>query len=163
VFQTNLDFAAGTASNGSATTTNSTNLFNPALTGLLDFADVFAMSNLADISAAEQDHLLLLSQESGKIIEVDRAGNLHSSLTLPLMPNAGGLSLPDQQPEGMTMDKNGVLYIVAENGGGDINHPELWVYTSSTMPAVPEPESYALALIGMGLLGSAARRASKKN
>jgi hypothetical protein len=31
------------------------------------------------------------------------------------------------------MDRDGVLYIVSENGGGDIDHPQLWVYTSSTV------------------------------
>ena len=39
-----------------------------------------------------------------------------------------------QQHEGMTMDGNGVLYVVSENGGGDIDHPQLWVYAPSTVP-----------------------------
>jgi uncharacterized protein YjiK len=38
LFQTDIDFEAGTATNGSATTENSTNLFNPALLDLLDIA-----------------------------------------------------------------------------------------------------------------------------
>ncbi len=46
IFQTGIDFAAGTATNGSATTVNSINLFDPALLGLTDIADVFALSNL---------------------------------------------------------------------------------------------------------------------
>ena len=29
------------------------------------------------------------------------------------------------------MDGNGVLYVVSENGGGDIDHPQLWVYAPS--------------------------------
>ena len=37
-----IDWAAGTATNGSPTTENSTNLFDPALAGVTDFADVFA-------------------------------------------------------------------------------------------------------------------------
>ncbi len=32
------------------------------------------------------------------------------------------------------MDFNGVLYVVNENGGGDINHPQLWVYAPSLVP-----------------------------
>ncbi len=157
VFSTTLNFAAGTASNGSATTVNSTNLFNPALAGLLDFADVFALSALNGISAADQGHLLLLSQESGKIVEVDRLGNIYSSLTIPLLPGvAGNLNVADQQHEGLTMDDAGNLYTVAENGGGDINHPELWVYTPTA--AVPEMQTSALLLAGLGLLAVGARR-----
>jgi hypothetical protein len=32
------------------------------------------------------------------------------------------------------MDRDGVLYIVSENGGGDIDHPQLWVYKASSEP-----------------------------
>lgn len=156
IFQTTLDFAAGSASNGSATTVNSTNLFNPQLAfnaGLADFADVFALSNLAGIGVADQANLLILSQESGKIIEVDRAGNVMSQLTIALLPNTGGLSVQDQQHEGLTMDDRGYLYLVSENGGGDINHPELWVYAP-----VPEPQSIAMLLVGLGVIGTLVRR-----
>ena len=114
VFSTTLNFAAGTVSNGSATTVNSTNLFDPTLAGLLDFAEVFALSALGNVSAADQQH------------------------------------------EGLTMDDAGNLYTVAENGGGDINHPELWVYTSAA--AVPEAQTSAMLLAGLGLLTVAARR-----
>jgi hypothetical protein len=35
------------------------------------------------------------------------------------------------------MDFNGILYVVNENGGGDINHPQLWVYAPSSVPNQP--------------------------
>ena len=44
IFQTTIDFANRTASNGSPTTENSVNLFDPAKLSLLDFADVYALS-----------------------------------------------------------------------------------------------------------------------
>jgi len=134
IFQTGIDFAAGTATNGSPTTVNSTDLFNPALANLLDFADVYALSNLSSLNGqADYSHLLVLSQESGKIVEIDRFGNIYSSLTIVSNPG-NPLSVVDQGHEGLTMDKDGYLYVVSENGGGDINHPQLWVYAPSSVP-----------------------------
>lgn len=134
IFQTGIDFAAGTATNGSPSTENSTNLFNPALAGLADFADVFALSNLPSLNGQPDfDNLLVLSQESGKIVNIDRAGNISSSLTIMSDPG-NPLSVPAQQHEGLTMDRDGNLYIVSENGGGDFDHPQLWVYSPSTVP-----------------------------
>ncbi|MBC1222555.1 SdiA-regulated domain-containing protein [Nostoc sp. UCD121] len=132
IFQTNIDFAAGTASNGSPTTVNSTNLFDPALAGLADFADVFALSNLSALNGQpDSSHLLILSQESGKIVNIDRTGNISSSLTI--VSDAGNpLSVVDQGNEGITVDKDGLIYVVNENGGGDIDHPQLWVYAPSS-------------------------------
>ncbi len=134
IFQTGVDFVAGTATNGSPTTTNSTNLFNPSLAGLSDFSDVYALSNLPNLNGtSENNHLLVLSQESGQIVNIDRSGTVFSRLTI--VGDAGNpLSVPDQTHEGVTMDRNGYLYVVSENGGGDANHPQLWVYAPSTAP-----------------------------
>jgi uncharacterized protein YjiK/2',3'-cyclic-nucleotide 2'-phosphodiesterase (5'-nucleotidase family) len=136
IFQTTIDFAAGTASNGSPTTINSTDLFDPAKAGLGDFADVFALSNVAALNGKpDSGNLLILSQADGKIVEVDRTGNVLSTLTI--VSDAGNpLSIPDQQHEGLTVDKDGNLYVVSENGGGDIDHPQLWVYAPSATPIV---------------------------
>ena len=32
------------------------------------------------------------------------------------------------------MDGDGYLYVVSENGGGDFDHPQLWVYAPSSVP-----------------------------
>ena len=40
------------------------------------------------------------------------------------------------------MDGDGVLYVVNENGGGNIDHPELWVYAPS---AAAEPGAHRAA------------------
>ena len=133
IFQTSIDFAAGTATNGSPTTVNSTNLFDPALAGLSDFSDVFALSNVSSLTGADASHLLVLSQESGKIVNVDRTGHVSSSLTIATDPG-NPLPVADQQDEGVTMDNDGSLYVANENGGGDIDHPQLWVYAPSTVP-----------------------------
>ena len=115
IFQTGINFAAGTATNGSPTTVNSTNLFNPALANLLDFADIFSLSNLPYLSGeGDFSHILALSQESGKIVEVDRSGSVLSSLTIISDPG-NLLTVPNQQHEGLTMDSSGYLCVVSEN------------------------------------------------
>lgn len=134
VFQTTLDFANNIASNGSATTENAVNLFDPALLGLSDVADIFALSNLAsEAGGADAANLLIISQEEGKIIEVDRAGNILSQLVIQTDPG-NPLGVSDQQHEGITVDSNGFIYVVNENGGGDADHPQLWVYAPADFP-----------------------------
>jgi uncharacterized protein YjiK/2',3'-cyclic-nucleotide 2'-phosphodiesterase (5'-nucleotidase family) len=134
IFQTDVDFNAGTATNGSATTENSTNLFDPALLGLSDVADVFALSNLPSLNGQSlYNNLLVLGQENAKVLNVDRSGIIVNSLTI--VSDAGNpLDVASQQHEGLTMDRDGNLYIVSENGGGTIDYPQLWVYAPSTVP-----------------------------
>src|SRR5262249_31507190 len=137
IFQTGIDFVAGTATNGSPTATSSADLFNPALANLADFSDVFALSNLPSLNGhPDYSHLLVLSQESGQIINIDRNGNISSTLTI--VSDAGNpLSVADQTHEGVTMDRDGNLYVVNENGGGDSDHPQLWVYAPSAAQNQP--------------------------
>jgi uncharacterized protein YjiK/Ca2+-binding RTX toxin-like protein len=136
IFQTTINFAAGTASNGSPTSENSINLFDPLKLGVTDIADVYSLSNVTALNGkADSSHLIVLSQESGKIINVDRTGAIFSSLTIT---GDVGENVPNQSHEGVTVDKNGILYVVSENGGGDVDHPQLWVYAPSTT-AIPTP------------------------
>ncbi|MEO7977126.1 SdiA-regulated domain-containing protein [Flavobacterium sp.] len=134
IFQTGIDFNAGTATNGSATTDNSVNIFDPALLGFSDVADVFALSNLPALNGQPlYNNLLVLSQENAKVVNVDRNGTILSTLTI-VADLGNPLDAPSQQHEGLTMDRDGNLYIVNENGGGDIDHPQLWVYAPSAIP-----------------------------
>jgi uncharacterized protein len=134
IFQTLINFPAGTATNGSPTATSSADLFSPALANLADFSDVFALSNLPSlVGQPDSSHLLVISQESGQIINVDRSGTVFSKLTI-VADSGSPLSVPDLTNEGITMDRDGFLYVVNENGGGDANHPQLWVYAPSTEP-----------------------------
>ncbi len=133
VFQTGIDWGAGTATNGSPSAEGSTNLFEPSLAGLADFSDVFSLSNLSELSGPEAENLLILSQESGRIVNVDRSGNVASYLQLVSDPG-NPLSIPEQTDEGVTMDDEGNLYVANENGGGDSNHPQLWVFSPASEP-----------------------------
>lgn len=118
IFQTTLNFAAGTASNGSATATDSINLFTPTLTGLTAINDVFSMSNILTSTAPDYSHIMILSAPDGKIVKMDRMGKLVGTLVV------GSTA----QNEGMTMDASGNIYVVSEQGGGS-GRPELLVYS----------------------------------
>lgn len=134
VFQSDIDFVAGTASNGSASTVNSVNLFDPALLAVTDLADVFALSLLpATDGTDEEDNILVLSQESGIILEVNRADGAIVSQLVLTKPADVALSVVDQGHEGLTMDRDGFLYVVSEQGGG-ANTPQLWVYQLADFP-----------------------------
>jgi uncharacterized protein YjiK len=149
IFTTQIDFAAGTSSNGNATTVP-TNLFDPGFAGLTDFAEVFSVANSNAFTGSTRNNLLILSQEDGRVVEVNRAGTVISELLITGDPS-DTLSMADMQHEGMTMDDRGYLYIVNENGGGGIDFPELWVYA-------PVPAPASLGLMGLSALGAFARR-----
>ena len=121
IFQTTADFATGTASNGSPTTVNSTNLFDPALTGFSDLADVATLSSVLPTTAADYGDLLILGQENGAVLKMTRSGVTRSRLDAGLAP----------QHEGIAIDENGVIYLVNELGGGS-DRPQLWVYQPTT-------------------------------
>jgi uncharacterized protein YjiK len=132
IFQTAIDWAAGTATNGSPTTDESVNLFDPSLVSTLDFSDLFALSNLPSLAGdPTYDQLLIISQESGQIVQVDRSGGVKHTMTIVADPG-DTISVPDMTMEGVTMDRGGTLYVVNEDGGGDVNHPQLWVYAPSS-------------------------------
>jgi uncharacterized repeat protein (TIGR02543 family) len=132
IFQTGVDFNAGTATNGSPSTVNSTDLFDPALANTSDCSDIFVLANLSTLSGKPASgDLLLISQESGVVRHLSRTGSILNTLTITT-DVGDSLTVPDMTMEGVTMDRNGVLYIVNENGGGDADHPQMWVYAPST-------------------------------
>jgi uncharacterized protein YjiK/methionine-rich copper-binding protein CopC len=119
VFQTSVNFEGNSASNGSATTVDSTNLFDPALANaVLDFGDVFALANTLPSTAPDYSHLIVLSQESGKILKMTRAGAVLSALDIDV----------SAQHEGITFDTQLNMYVTNELGTAGSGE-ELWVYT----------------------------------
>lgn len=112
-------------------------LFTPSL-GVLDLSDIQVLSSVPSlIGTADQDNFLIFSQESSLLLEVSRSGQVLSQFDF------SGLA---DDVEGVTIGADGTIYLVGEK-------PELFVLT-----AVPEPESYALLLAGLGLLGLLSRR-----
>lgn len=107
---------------GSATVTS---IFAATKLGLNDLSDVQVLATVASLrGTADEDNLLIYSQESARLLEVDRNGNILSQLAL------GSLS---DSAEGVTIDANGVIYIVAENG----SNPLLFTFTDVTPVPVP--------------------------
>jgi uncharacterized protein YjiK/methionine-rich copper-binding protein CopC len=118
IFQTGIDFAALTATNGSPTTENSTNLFDPAKAGLTAFSDVFALANVLPSTAADYPNFLIVSGPDGLVRELDRSGQVLGTLDVGKAP----------QNEGVAMDADRNLYVVNEVGGGT-GRPQLLVYS----------------------------------
>jgi uncharacterized protein YjiK len=151
------DILAGTLTfaGGIGGTSTMANLFDPTLMGLSTLSDVQTLSPvdaLAGTPAA--DNLLILSLGSKKLIEVNRLGQVKSSFDLSNV-------LPHNAIEGVTIDENGTIYLVAEQVQDGSNLPldpnprsQLIVLSAP----VPEPQTYAMMLAGLGLLGFWARR-----
>jgi len=141
-----LSFAAGTA--GVSTMSQ---LFNPDLMGLTTLSDIQTLSPVDALAGtAAADNLLVLSLGSRKLIEVNRAGQVLSFFDLSNVA-------PHNAIEGVTIDENGTIYLVAEQeqDGSTLDpHSRLIVLSAP----VPEPETWAMMLAGLGLLVVVGRR-----
>jgi uncharacterized protein YjiK len=136
-----LTFAAG----GTGVSTMTALFDADAKLGLASLSDVQTLAPVDALAGtAAADHLLILSLDSRRLVEIDRSGNIFSSLDLSGFTN--------QAIEGVTIDEKGTIYLVAEDSGTP--NSRLIVLTSP----VPEPSSYALLLGGLGLLGWRLRR-----
>jgi len=120
--------------------------------GLASLSDVQTLAGVDALAGTDAaDNLLLLSLDSLKLVEVTRAGAVVGSLDLS--------PFTTQAIEGVTIDEAGVIYLVAEG------FESRGVYTPSqllVLTPVPEPETYALLLAGLGVLavGDRAKRRS---
>lgn len=150
--QSPQDILAGTLTFGNGTGTASmSQLFNPASLGVASLSDVAALSAVDSfVGTAYADNLLLLSLGSNMLLEVTRSGQILSTLDLNSIAVHNAI-------EGVTVDEKGNIYLVAEQvQDGFNNDPHSYLYVLSA--PVPEPETYAMFLAGLGLLGVAARR-----
>lgn len=128
VNEVTLNFAAGTAGVSS--------VFTPNL-GVLDLSDVQVLSTVTAAGSPDAGNLLIYSQESSLLLEVDRLGSVLSMFSL------AGVT---DNAEGVTVDANGTIYIVDES-------PALHV-----LAPVPLPAAAWLLVSGVAGLGGFARR-----
>lgn len=131
-----LDFAVG----GGTASTRVLFSGSSALFGLNSLSDIQTLGGVDRLAgSAAADNLLLLSLDSKALIEIDRSGQVLSTLDL-----AG---ITPQAIEGLTIDELGTIYLVAEDSGS--GNSRLITLTSP----VPEPGSVALMAGGLALLG----------
>jgi uncharacterized protein YjiK len=138
-------------------TSTLTQLFDPTLMGLSTLSDVQTLSPVDALAGtAAADNLLVLSLGSRKLVEVDRSGTILSVFDLSSVLNS--VSGDFNAIEGVTVDQNGTIYLVAEQlqgAGAPLNAPSQLIVLTAP---VPEPGTYAMMAVGLGLVGFAARR-----
>lgn len=117
--------------------------------GVTSVSGIYALaaSKAFPVGHPRRMNLLLLARDSRKIVEIDRAGNVIDHLDIS---GFGRGTI-----EGMTMDDDGVIYLVSEQTAAPNNYSGLHVLT----PPPSAPTTYTLQLLHLsdgeaGLLAS---------
>ena len=97
-----------TISFGQTTTGTQVDLFNPKSLGLNGLSDVQVLSMPWFAGTGFEQNILFLSAKSRRLVEADRAGKVLSSFDLSKLA---------PQAEGVTIDKDGIIYVAAEGSG----------------------------------------------
>jgi uncharacterized protein YjiK len=98
-----------TFTNGAGGTSNMSSLLNPSSLGVASLSDIQTLSSVDSlVGTAAADNLLIYSLGSKKLLEVNRAGKVLSFIDLAKI-------LPNNSIEGVTVDKLGTIYLVAEH------------------------------------------------
>ncbi len=165
----NLTFSAtgGTSTMGDPLSATG-QMFNPALLGVTTLSDVQTLSSFdALVGTSAANNLLIYSLGSKKLLEVDRLGNILSFLDINAALGGSNTVIADiltrNAIEGVTIDQFGTIYLVAEQdqlAGAVVGAKSQLIVLRSTAP-VPEPETYAMLLAGLGLIAATTRRKNK--
>lgn len=110
--------------------------------GVTDLSDVQVLATVASLQGtADASNLLIYSQESRRLLEVDRNGDVLSFFDLPGSATA----------EGVTIDSDGNIYIIDES-------LRMYVLAPPATAPVPLPAGIWGLVSGLGMLGAAFRR-----
>lgn len=155
--QSPQDVLAGTLTfaGGAGGTSTMTRLFDPASLGVISLSDIQTLSPVDALTgSAAADNLLILSLASRRLLEVSRTGDVLSSLDLSNI-------LPHNGIEGVTVDENGIIYLVAEQVQDGTALPGERSQLIVLAP-VPEPQSWCMLIAGGGMLAAAMLRARSR-
>ncbi len=123
---------------------NPTQLFsNPeGKLGVADLSDVQVLATVASLQGtADASNLLIFSQETRRLLEVNRNGDVLSFFNLSSSAGA----------EGVTLDGDGNIYIIDEN-------VRMYVLAPPATAPVPLPAGIWGLMSGLGMVGAALRR-----
>ncbi len=105
ILRATVNFPAGTAT--------VTDLFDPALLGILDLSDIAVLSTVPSlVGTPDQDNLLIISQASARLVKATRTGQVLGFIDFT------GLSTT---AEGVSIDSQGTIYITDET-------PKLFIF-----------------------------------
>lgn len=134
--KTNQEVNRASIAFGSPGSATIASLFSPSL-GVADLSDVQVLSDVPGLAgASNRDNLLIISQESARLIEVTRGGSVVSQFSFAGISSAA---------EGITIDEQGIIYVVGEAEGA--LGPRMFVLTP-----VPEPSAYLLMALGLSVV-----------
>jgi uncharacterized protein YjiK len=107
--------------------------FDPGLSSTLqDLADVQSLGTVLSLQGtADAANLLVISQESSRLVEINRAGTILGQFDFT------GFST---SAEGVTIDQDGTIYVVSED-------PKLFIFKP-----VPEPSCAVLVVAGLAIV-----------
>jgi uncharacterized protein YjiK len=136
-----LSFAVGGG------TASLSQLFDPALLAVSSLSDVATLAQVDALSGTSAaDNLLVLSLGSRSLLEVTRSGAVLSRFDL------SGL-LPGNAFEGVTVDENGTIYLIAEQSGG-VGDTSMLV----ALAPIPGPAGWLVMLAGLTLVAAQRRK-----
>jgi uncharacterized protein YjiK len=129
-------------------------LFDPALLGVSTLSDIQILSPVDSlIGTPGADNLLVLSLGSRVLLEVTRTGVIVSSFDLTNV-------LAHNAIEGVTVDQNGTIYLVAEQVQDGTALPGERSQLIVLNP-VPEPTTWIMMIAGLVVIGAVTYRRRK--